>query len=256
MNQASTPLSEARARFARLQPAIITIDGPGASGKSTVGYRLAQLINYLFFDTGVMYRALTWAAIARGVDVREEATVSQLAVTLEIDVAAPQPEVSDGRQNTVLVDGQDVTWQIRSPDVDQNVSVVSAYPAVRQALSAQQRRIGRRYGAGTADKAGVVMVGRDIGTVILPEAPLKIYMDATPEERAQRRFRELQARGRQISYEDILQDLVRRDRIDSERAHSPMRPADDAIVIDTSGLAPEAVVTRILALADHWLRGQ
>jgi cytidylate kinase len=203
-----------------------------------------------------MYRALTWAALARGVDVQEESPISQLAATLEIDIAAPQPSMTDGRQSTVLVDGQDVTWQIRSPDVDQNVSMVSAYPGVRHALSAQQRRIGQRYGAGNADKAGVVMVGRDIGTVVLPEAPLKIYMDATPEERAQRRFQELQARGRQIRYEDILQDLVRRDRIDSARVHSPMRPAEDAIVIDTSGLSPDEVVARIIALAYTRLQDQ
>ena len=256
MNQAITPLREASARFARLQPAIVTIDGPAASGKSTIGYRLAQRVNYLFFDTGVMYRALTWAALARGVDVQEEATISQLATTLEIDIAAPQPSTTDGRQSTVFVAGQDVTWQIRGPDVDQNVSTVSAYPGVRQALSTQQRRIGQRYGAGKADKAGVVMVGRDIGTVVLPEALLKIYMDATPEERAQRRFQELQARGRQIRYEDILQDLVRRDQIDRERVHSPLRPAEDAIVIDTSGLSPDEVVARIISLADARLQDQ
>jgi CMP/dCMP kinase len=243
------------ALFARLRPAVVAIDGPGASGKSTVGHQLAELVNYLFFDTGVMYRALTWLALQRAIDVRDEATVSQLAATVEIDVAAPGSLAHDGRHNTVLVDGQDVTWQIRTPAVDQNVSTISAYPAVRQALYAQQRRIGHRYGAGNADKAGVVMVGRDIGTVVLPEAPLKIYMDASPEERARRRFTELQARGRQVDYTEILQDLVRRDRLDSERAHSPLRPADDALVLDTSALPLNEVVARIVALAQGRLSG-
>jgi cytidylate kinase len=209
---------------------------------------LAEQANYLFFDTGVMYRAVTWAALQRGLSVDDEDAMEDLATLLNIDISAPA--VNDGRHNTVFVDGRDVTWAIRTPAVDQSVSVVSASPGVRQALSAQQRRIGRRYGAGTADKAGIVMVGRDIGTVVMPEAPLKIFMDASPEERARRRFVELQQRGRLVVYEEILQDLVSRDRLDSERVYSPLRVADDAVVVDTSNLTAEEVVARIVAIAE------
>jgi cytidylate kinase len=174
--------------------------------------------------------------------------MAELACLLDIDISAPV--VNDGRHCTVLVDGRDVTWSIRTPAVDQSVSVVSAYARVRRALSAQQRRIGQRYGAGTADKAGIVMIGRDIGTVVMPEAALKIFMDASPEERARRRFVELQARGRPVVYEEILQDLLSRDRLDSERAYSPLRVAADAVVVDTSKMTPDEVVARIVAIAE------
>lgn len=232
--------------FARLRPAVVAIDGPAASGKSTVGYRLAALINFLYFDTGALYRAVTWAALERGIPVQDESAVSALAGSIQIDVVAPQAHERDGRHATILVDGQDVTWLIRTPQVDQNVSAVAAYGAVRTALSHQQRRIGQRYGAGLGDKPGIVMVGRDIGTVVMPDAPLKIYLDASVQERAKRRYQEQQARGERITYEALLADLVRRDRFDSERVHSPLRPAADAIIIDTSHLAPDEVVLRIV----------
>jgi cytidylate kinase len=239
---------DVQAVFARLRPAVVAIDGPGASGKSTIGHLLAERANYLFFDTGVMYRAVTWAALQRGRSVDDEAAMEELATLLDIDISAPA--VNDGRHCTVLVDGRDVTWAIRTPAVDQSVSAVSAYPGVRRALSAQQRRIGRRYGLGTADKAGIVMVGRDIGTVVMPEAPLKIFMDASPDERARRRFAEMQGRGRLVVYEEILQDLLSRDRLDRERAYSPLRVATDAVVVDTSNLTPDEVVARIAAIAE------
>jgi cytidylate kinase len=237
------------ARFACLRPAVIALDGPAASGKSTVGYRLASLINYLFFDTGALYRAVTWAALDRGVAVTDEAKVSELARNLVIDVSAPQAHETDGRQCTVFVDGQDVTWLLRAPAVDQNVSAVSAYAEVRQVLSAQQRRIGEKYGHGLGDKAGVVMVGRDIGSVVMPDIRLKFYLVAKPEERARRRYLEQQARNVAVDLADLQQELVRRDRIDSERVHSPLRPAADAILVDTTNLEPEQVVERILALS-------
>jgi CMP/dCMP kinase len=237
------------ALFARLQPAVVAIDGPAASGKSTVGYRLAERVQFLFFDTGVLYRAITWATLDRGLSVHDAAAVTALAETVEIDVAAPGPTDQDGRLATVLVDGQDVTWRLRTPEVDQQVSQVSAYGDVRRALSIQQRRIGQRYGNGRGDKAGVVMVGRDIGTVIMPEAGLKIYMIASPEERARRRLLEQNAHGLAVTYEEILQDLIRRDRLDSERAHSPLRPAEDALIIDTSLLTTDQVVERMIELA-------
>lgn len=246
MMQEEPQQEDAATLFSRLRPAVVTIDGPAASGKSTVGYRLAALINFLYFDTGVLYRAVTLAALERGIPVQDEDAVSALAGAIQVDVVAPQPNERDGRHATVLADGQDVTWLIRTPQVDQNVSAVAAYPAVRTALSDQQRRIGWRYGAGLGDKPGVVMVGRDIGTVVMPDAPLKIYLDASAQERAKRRYQERQARGELVTYEEILADLLRRDRFDSERAHSPLRAAADAVIIDTSQIGPDEVVVRII----------
>ena len=235
---------------------VIAIDGPAASGKSTVGYRLAQRLNYLYFDTGAMYRAVTWAALQRGLDLHDQEAIGELARRLHIQVRAPTPAEEDGRQATVLVDGQDVTWAIRTPEVDQNVSVVAANPRVREALSAQQRRIGRQYGEGRGDKPGVVMVGRDIGTVVLPDAPLKIYLDAPVEERARRRYQELRQRGKEVSYEQVLADMRRRDKLDSERAIAPLRVAEDAVVLNTAGLSVDEVVERIYRMATEGRPGE
>lgn len=234
---------------ATLQPAIIAIDGPAASGKSTVGYQVAQALNFLFFDTGVMYRAVTWAAQEAGSDPADQDAMDTLANRIVIDVAPPGPDQNDGRQCTVLVDGEDVTWAIRAPAVDRAVSTVSAQPAVREALSRQQRRIGLLYGSGQGDKPGMVMVGRDIGTVVLPDAGLKIFLDASPAERARRRFCELRRRGKEIAFEDVYDDMVDRDRVDTERAHSPLRAADDALIVDTSELSPAAAAAAIVQLA-------
>lgn len=216
-----------------MKPTIIAIDGPAASGKSTIAAALARKLGYLYFDTGVMYRAATWAALDRGVTISDEAAVTKLAEALQIDVKPPS--LDDGRQYDVLCDGVDVTWAIRTPEVDASVSPVSVYPGVRSALTAQQRRIGLR--------GDVVMVGRDIGTVVLPEAPLKIYLDASAEERARRRYREVQARGNQVqSYESILDNVKRRDAIDSSRATAPLKAAPDAVIIDSTDLSVDEVV--------------
>jgi cytidylate kinase len=204
-------------------PSIITIDGPAASGKSTLGQHLAEELGYLYFDTGVMYRALTWEGLQRGIPIEDGEQLCRLAQELEIDVRAPS--TADGRAYDVWVNGVDVTWDIRRKEVDANVSVVSAYAGVRAALSAQQRRIGLR--------GRVVMVGRDIGTVVLPQADLKIYLDASAEERARRRYQELLARNEQASYEAVLQAVQRRDWIDSTRDVAPLRAADDAVVLVT-----------------------
>jgi len=219
-------------------PDIIAIDGPAAAGKSTVGERVAAELGYLYFDTGIMYRAITWAALQRGLDIADEPAITALAQRAHIDVL--QPTVSDGRQYTVHVDGQDVTWDLRQPEVEAHVSAVSAYPEVRAALSAQQRRIGLR--------GHVVMVGRDIGTVVLPEAPLKVYLDATVEARARRRYRENKARGERVRYAAILSAMRERDRIDSQRKAAPLKAADDAVVIDTTKLVVEQVVEQVLHL--------
>ncbi|MBX3001902.1 MAG: (d)CMP kinase [Caldilineaceae bacterium] len=229
-------------------PRIIAIDGPAASGKSTVGFAVAQRINYLYFDTGAMYRAVTWAAMARGLDLADLDAIGTLAESLVIDISAPQPDTSDGRQTTVLVDGQDVTWAIRSPDVDRSVSVVAANPRVRVALTRHQRRISERFSAGISEAVGLVMVGRDIGTVVLPDAPIKIYLDASAEERARRRYEELRRRGKEVPYAAVLADMRRRDDIDTHRAVAPLRAAADAHILDTTGFTIEEIVEQILDL--------
>ncbi len=245
------------------KPLTIAIDGPAASGKSTIGKLLAERLEYryfdtgtayrtrrgqerfyaarrrfLYFDTGAMYRAVTWVALQRGVDLADEAAVTALAEEIEIDVTHPTD--ADGRQYTVFAGDEDVTWAIRRPEVDANVSVVAAYPGVRAALTEQQRRIGRR--------GAVVMVGRDIGTVVMPDADVKIYLDASVEERARRRDREVAARGGPADYERILRDMGRRDRIDSERDAAPLRPAEDAVIINTDGLTVQQVLDVVLRL--------
>lgn len=219
-------------------PNIIAIDGPAASGKSTLGRRLADSLGYLFFDTGVMYRAVTWVTLARGVDVDDESAVTHLAETVQIDVRPPSME--DGRACDVLADGSDITWQIRSSEVEASVSPVSAYRGVRQALASQQRRIGLR--------GRVVMVGRDIGTIVLPEAELKIYLDASAKERARRRYTEIINRGGQADYKQILAGVRMRDKIDSTRAVSPLRPAEDAIILDSDKLDADEVFAKVEAL--------
>ncbi len=223
-----------------MKPSTIAIDGPAASGKSTIGELLAQRLGALYFDTGVMYRAVTWAALDRDVTINDEEAITALAERLHIDVT--DPDVDDGRQYTVLVDDEDITWEIRKPAVDAHVSRVSAYPGVRRALVAQQRRV-------TA-KGPVVMVGRDIGTVVIPDADLKIYLDASVEERAQRRWRELQARGKETNYDTVLSSMRRRDTIDSNREASPLRVAADAIVVDTTHLSIEEVETKVVRLVE------
>ena len=219
-------------------PNIIAIDGPAASGKSTLGRRLADALDYLFFDTGVMYRAVTWGALQRGIAIQDEAGVTHLAETAQIDVCPLSQD--DGRACDVLLDGVDITWATRRPEVDANVSPVSAYRGVREALTSQQRRIGLR--------GRVVMVGRDIGTVVLPEADLKIYLDATAEERARRRYDEIINRGGEANYVKILAGVHMRDEIDSTRAFAPLRAAKDAVVLDSDKLDADAVFARVEAL--------
>lgn len=221
-------------------PSIVAIDGPAASGKTTVGVLLARKLGYLFFDTGIMYRAVTWAALKRLERVGVEVDVTRLAEQVQIDVQPPS--LADGRLSDVLVDGEDVTWQIRTPEVEANVSQVSAYPGVRDAMTAQQRRIGQR--------GQVVMVGRDIGTVVFPDAELKVYLDACVEERARRRFEELEHRGEPADYEKILKAMKKRDKIDSTRAVAPLRPASDAVQICSDGVSAEQVVDQIMHLME------
>ena len=217
---------------------IIALDGPAASGKSTLGRTLADSLGYLFFDTGIMYRAITWIALQHDMDLRNETAITELAQNAQIDIRPPSK--NDGRACDVVIGEKDVTWDMRGDDVDANVSVVSAYAGVRQALSEHQRRIGLR--------GRVVMVGRDIGTVVLPEADLKIYLDASAEERAKRRYDEIIARGEESDYDEILKKVIERDRIDSTRAVAPLRPADDAVIIDSDKMDAAEVFNHVLEL--------
>lgn len=216
----------------------IAIDGPAASGKSTLGYQLAQWLGYLYFDTGVMYRAVTLASIRQGIDLYDAAAVTQVAHTINIEVLPAT--VQDSRQYTVLVDGEDVTWNLRQKEVDEYVSIPSANAAVRQEMVRQQRRI--------ASRGNVVMVGRDIGTVVLEDADLKIYLDASVEERARRRFDELIARGQPADYDQVLVSMKHRDDLDSTRRESPLVPASDAIIVDSTGLRVDEVLEKLRKL--------
>ncbi len=218
-----------------MKPLTIAIDGPAASGKSTIGYYLAGHLGYLFLDTGVLYRAATWAVLDRGIRVEAEERVAALAEQVDIEVLPPTED--DGRQCTVRVDGRDVTWEIRSPRVEASVSPVSAYPGVREALTRRMRAIARQ--------GRVVMVGRDIGTVVIPDADLKLYVIASADERARRRYLELREKGKRVTYDEVLAGIRQRDTIDSERETAPLRAAPDAILIDTTNLGIETMFAEV-----------
>jgi len=224
----------------REKPCVIAVDGSAASGKSTVGRKLAERLGYPFLDTGLMYRAVTHAAIDRGVDIRHGEGLSRLAGSLLLEVAPPTP----GSVETcaIRVDGVDVTPQLRRADVEEAVSLVSRVAGVREALVRQQRAI--------AGRQPMVMAGRDIGTVVLPDADLKVYLDASISERARRRHSEFKEHGREVTRSVVLEDLRRRDQIDSERSVSPLRPADDAVFISTDGLSQDEVLQRVLRLVE------
>lgn len=205
-----------------------------------VGRALAQRLGYGFVDTGAMYRALTLVAIQRGIGPTDEQALIGLAQ--ETQILITRPTVDDGRAYSVFAQGQDVTWEIRSSEVEAQVSFVSRVPGVRDALVAQQRLM--------AEAGRVVMVGRDIGTVVVARADLKVYLTASPEERARRRYKELQERGEAIDMEVLRQEMDRRDKIDSGRAHSPLRPAEDAHIVDTENRAIQEVVAEIERLLE------
>lgn len=211
----------------------IAIDGPAASGKTAVGTALARRLGYRFLDTGGMYRAVTLVALRGNVNLDDDDALTSLAEAVRIDL------VADAAGDRLLVDDEDVTDRLRDQDVDQNVSQVSAVRGVRTALVRQQRRIG--------EQGSIVMVGRDIGTVVLSDAKAKVYLDATVDVRANRRYQEINSGGPSLSYQQILQDLANRDRIDSQRTESPLTPADDAMVLDTKDMTVEQVVESILA---------
>ena len=224
-------------------PRHIAIDGPAGSGKSTVGEQLAHRLSYLYIDTGAMYRAVAWLALQKGVNITDGPALTALAEHSGIIIS--HPHIDDGRQYTVTVHGQDVTWDIRSAEVTRIVSIVSAHKEVRSILIAQQRKMAQQHD-------GTVMVGRDIGAVVLPNADLKIYLTASLEERARRRFSELVERLGEDNptlpkMKAVLADIQRRDEID----HDNMRPADDAIVIVTDNLSVAQVLEVICSYLEE-----
>lgn len=208
-----------------------------AAGKSTVSSRVAHELGYPFLDTGAMYRAITWLALESGVDPEDEVALAELAAEALIEAGPP---LTPEEPCSMRVNGRDVTSDLRSPAVEAAVSLVSRVAAVRRRLVATQQRI--------AAQGPIVMAGRDIGTVVLPEAELKLYLDASLAERARRRHQELRERGDPRSLRVLRADLRRRDAIDSTRAVSPLQPAPDAHVLQTDGLTLEEVIQRVLAL--------
>jgi CMP/dCMP kinase len=213
----------------------VAIDGPSGAGKSTIGYALAQVIDATFVDTGLMYRALTLAAVERGVDVEDGPLLGFLASECRIEVERPRPEQTD-RLETVRLDGRDVTAEVREPRIDRAVSAVSRHAEVRDAMLDVQRAV--------ASRGDTVMVGRDIGTVVLPNASLKVFLTAEARVRAARRAAEMGAPDRLDEY---LAEIERRDAADSGRAIAPLRQAEGALVLDTGRLSVDECVAAIVA---------
>ncbi len=212
--------------------AAVAIDGPAASGKTVVGRMAADALGWRFLDTGIMYRAVTRSALRRGISLADQDALAELTAGMTMRLCP-----SRGGEERLWADGEDVTDELRTDDVERSVSAVSSVPGVRKALVAQQRAIAR--------DGPIVMAGRDIGAVVLTDAPVKIFLTASAEERARRRH--LQTAGG--SLDSVLKELARRDGIDSQRRDSPMRPAEDAVIIDTDGVEVEEIARRVAALA-------
>jgi cytidylate kinase len=219
-----------------LKPQLIAIDGPVAVGKSSVGSLLARRLGYVFFDTGMMYRAFTWKVFKSGISIEDEQKLCHLANTTKFDfVPSKEGNIS------FLVDGEDVSSKLLYPEIEELVPLIAKVTGVRQTLILEQRRL--------AQRGKIVMAGRDIGTVVLPWAELTIFLTASTEERARRRYKELLERGENSSLEIVLSDLKKRDEMDINRTISPLKPAEDATIIDTENFTLEQVVDKIYALA-------
>ncbi len=216
---------------------IITIDGPAGAGKSTLARALAAHLGWTYLDTGAMYRAVGLAAYEAGVDVSDQEALSQVVSSLELDIA-PGPEAT-----RVFLNGREVTTAIREPHISSLASRASAWDFVRRAMVSLQQRLG--------SNGRIVAEGRDMGTVVFPEAGLKFFLDAKPEERAGRRYKELIEMGRDVRLEDVAEDMAQRDLADSTRDLAPLRPADSAVIIDTTGQPPDEVLSRLIEVAEE-----
>ncbi|MFC4078113.1 (d)CMP kinase [Salinithrix halophila] len=212
----------------------VAIDGPAGAGKSTVARQVAKRLGLTYVDTGAMYRAITWKALRHRLDLTDESGVIHLARHTDLRLSTDQKGVG------VWVDGEDVTEAIRTPEVTSNVSVIAGQGMVREVLVEKQREM--------AEQGGVVMDGRDIGTHVLPDADVKVFLTASIDERAQRRYQELMRRGYPVDLDRLKEEISQRDEKDKSREHSPLRPAKDAIHVDTTGLTIEEVIQAILDL--------
>ncbi|MBT9168388.1 MAG: Cytidylate kinase [Syntrophomonadaceae bacterium] len=213
--------------------ASIAIDGPAGAGKSTVAREAAARLGLTYLDTGAMYRAITLAALRRGIDIHDAKALAALTKTVGLDI-----QNDSSGQNIIFLDGENVTEEIRLPIINRNVSFVARCPQVREILVDKQRQIGSR--------GGVVMDGRDIGTIVMPSAEFKFFLDASLTERSRRRLVELSAKGEEFELEQLMKEIAARDKIDSEREVAPLRPAEDAICLDTTLMTIEAVVNAIV----------
>ncbi len=219
---------------------IIAIDGPAGSGKSTVAKRVAERLGFHYLDTGAMYRAIAFRALTSGVSPHNESAVARIALTDEVSFAHEPGEALPSR---VFIGGDDVTSAIRTPRVDDAVSAVAKLAAVREAMVAQQRHL--------AEEADIVVEGRDIGTVVFPDAEVKVFLTATPEERARRRAAQQAASGHVVDPAGVRESILRRDEADSTREVAPLTPAHDAKLVDTTGLTIDQVIDRIARLAEE-----
>jgi CMP/dCMP kinase len=220
----------------------ITIDGPAGSGKSSVARRVAALLGYSYLDSGAMYRALALKAVQRNVPLTSDSSLEALAKETHIELKPPTPELeAAGAKNRVFLDGQEVTREIRTAEVAQAASQLATIAAVRRTLVAEQRRAG----AG----GGVVMEGRDIATVVFPTAELKIFLDASPEVRAERRWKEHQEKGEKMTVAEVFDEVIARDKRDRERKVSPLVRAKDAVLVDDTAMGIEETARLIVLLA-------
>lgn len=214
----------------KMENLIIAIDGPAGSGKSTISRLVAERLGYLYINTGAMYRAVTWKALQEGVDLEDEEALARLAKRCKISFR--------DNGSRVILDGSDVSKEIRFPEVDRNISTVVKFPKVREIMVEQQKFLGQ--------KGGVVSEGRDITTVVFPNAHIKIYLDASLAERAKRRYKELKEKGHDLDLAEVEKDTARRDAADKNREHGPLRIAPDALILDTTDMTIDRVVDRIV----------
>jgi len=221
-----------------LPPIVVAIDGPAGAGKSSVARSVAAAIGALYIDTGAMYRAVAYTALSNGVDLNDPAALTGLAERIRIELLAPIPQ--DPETVRVVVDGVDITAHIRTPEISQITSAVSAVSGVRRRLVDQQRQM--------AAMENVVMEGRDIGTVVLPNANVKIFLTASPQERARRRKLQLESAGKTVNFDELVREIIERDTRDSTRADSPLVAAADSTTVISDGLSEDEVVARLVAI--------